>query len=233
MSPWISWISAHGNNAYVGEDPVNGRDPMGLWLTSGHEDLTRKACEDAGLCKGCCDVIVAANVETDGSWYWDGVKWQLGKNTRDEDVKHHMMSGINPDGTFTSSPERGHSNRVDARQRWAEYGRKTLSDAANSAKECECLEALNKIGTALHSFQDSFAHQVLDENINKGLPISDDEHREDFFTGHYDDPKYMPSRYDSAQVWSNYFMIREKDVLGCCCSGKMASGQEPCQSLCN
>jgi len=165
-------------------------------------------------------VITEANVETDGGLF-DNIAWYLGKDTGEDAVKHHMISG---DKRVTLK------DRLFAEAKWILYMIKSMLQAANKAKECSCLEALRQLGEALHSLQDSYAHAVWPGEPGAGLPITDGEHRDDMS---YDDPSKYPERFARAEQATIFFLMWAKDVLGCCCGDTPSEGQQtPCQPVC-
>jgi RHS repeat-associated protein len=57
--------------AYVGNDPVNAKDPLGLWLPEFHRDMTHAVATGCGMSEADANALAGANMGVDFSfWGW-------------------------------------------------------------------------------------------------------------------------------------------------------------------
>jgi len=218
--------------AYVDGLVVQKRDALGLWASSGHKDLTRRACKEVGLCsEKCCEELVKANVGTDGT-IRDAIRWYGGEDSAHPE-QHSMVSG----GRIgTMGPDEDRAARLAAKQANAKYVKDQKKSGAQAMKKGQCHKGLSEFGMGLHALQDSFAHIGLrktDKPIgfaNYDLPITDHEHRQSFT---YDNATEHAGRYAKAYAATVGYVKFVKQSSGCCCSQPRVDGQpEDCEDLC-
>ena len=187
-----------------------------------HEVMTRTACSLVQLCPQCCDVLVRANVATDGGLA-AGVAWKGGKDTADPE-RHHMISGdISKMIIYKQTAARQAAQApTDA------YIKNQVALGVALFRGCSCNAALEQLGQGLHALQDKWAHRKAG-----GLPISDAEHRADMS---YDDEtdRANAGNFAMACGLTQKYIEQVKRSSGCCCSQRATKGQVlPCRTLCD